>query len=92
MKTHKWLLVLFLAWIVGLPAPAVAQSSAEGMNTVEFSSTTAASSSPEMADVMRRDGKIYIVVAVLVTLLLGVLLYLIHLDKKVARLERELRQ
>lgn len=45
-----------------------------------------------MADVLRRDGKIYIVVAVLVSVLLGVLLYLISLDKKIGRLERELRQ
>lgn len=47
---------------------------------------------PEMADAMRQNGKIYVVVAVIVLILLGLLLYLIRLDRKVGRLEQELRE
>lgn len=45
--------------------------------------------SSEMADVMRNNGKIYVVVAVIVTIFIGLFLYLIRLDKKIARLEKE---
>ncbi len=43
----------------------------------------------EMADQLRADGKIYVVVAVLSIILLGVLLYLIRIDAKISRLEKE---
>lgn len=46
---------------------------------------------PEMAVGMRANGKIYVVVAVVVTILLGLILYLISLDKKISRLEKEAR-
>lgn len=45
----------------------------------------------EMADVMRSNGKIYVVVAVLGLILLGVFLYLFLLDKKIGKLEKETR-
>ena len=44
---------------------------------------------PEMADAMRANGKIYVVVAVLVIIVTGLLVYLIRLDGKVGRLEKE---
>ncbi|AYA37435.1 CcmD family protein [Hymenobacter oligotrophus] len=47
--------------------------------------------SPEMADQLRQDGKIYVVVAVVLVILVGLLLYLVAIDRKVSRLERELR-
>ncbi|OON66797.1 CcmD family protein [Hymenobacter sp. CRA2] len=50
-----------------------------------------AAAGPEMADQLRQDGKIYVVVAVIVVILVGVLGYLISIDRKVSRLERELR-
>ncbi len=43
----------------------------------------------EMADTMRSSGKIYVVVAVLVTILVGLFLYLFRLDKKITELEKE---
>ncbi|KAA3436108.1 CcmD family protein [Rufibacter hautae] len=92
MKMHKWLLVLLLTWAAGFSMPAMAQNANEGGSTIEYTSQDKTASDPEMADVMRRDGKIYIVVAVLVSVLLGILLYLIGLDKKITKLERELRQ
>lgn len=44
---------------------------------------------PQMADAMRGNGKIYVVVTVLVVILLGIVLYLVRLDRKVSRLEKE---
>ncbi len=44
---------------------------------------------PEMADALRASGKIYVVVLVLVIIVTGLLVYLIRLDGKVSRLERE---
>lgn len=42
-----------------------------------------------MADEMRSNGKIYVVVAVLVTIFIGIVLYLVRLDRKLTRLEKE---
>lgn len=44
--------------------------------------------SAEMADTFRTNGKIYVVVAVLLTILAGLILYLIRLDRKISRLEK----
>jgi len=43
----------------------------------------------EMADTMRSNGKIYIVVAVCLTILIGLFLYVWNVDRKIARLEKE---
>ena len=42
----------------------------------------------EMADTMRSNGRIYVVVAVVVLILLGLFLYLLRLDKKITRIEK----
>lgn len=44
----------------------------------------------EMADTMRSNGKIYVVVAILVLILIGLISYLILIDRKVTRLENRL--
>jgi len=46
----------------------------------------------EMADQMRADGKIYVVVGVLVIILIGLLLYLVSIDRKLKRLEKEVEE
>ncbi|MFA6276111.1 MAG: CcmD family protein [Pedobacter sp.] len=43
----------------------------------------------EMADALRSDGKIYVVVAVIVIILLGLLIYLFSLDKRLKMLEKK---
>jgi len=55
---------------------------------------TMAQNSPgiEMADGMRASGKIYVVVAVLTIIFLGIALYLFLLDRKINKLERELEK
>jgi len=41
-----------------------------------------------MADKMRSEGKIYVVIAVMLTILLGIIFYLVRLDRKISRLEK----
>ena len=36
---------------------------------------------------LRADGKIYVVAAVLLTILIGILIYVIRLDRKISKLE-----
>ena len=43
---------------------------------------------PAMADAMRSNGKIYVVVAVVLIVLTGMFIYLIRLDRKIKRLEK----
>lgn len=45
----------------------------------------------EMADKLRADGKIYVVVAVMATLFVGLMAYMVVLDRKMGRLEKELK-
>lgn len=42
----------------------------------------------EMADAMRADGKIYVVVAVISIILTGLFVYLFTIDRKVSKLEK----
>lgn len=44
-----------------------------------------------MADGMRSEGKIYVVVAVALVILLGLVGYLFLLDKKVTKVEKQLK-
>ncbi len=44
----------------------------------------------EMADTMRQSGKIYVVVAVILTIFAGFIFYMVRLDKKVSALEKDI--
>ena len=46
----------------------------------------------EMADQFRSSGKIYVVVAVLSTVLIGIILYTAILDRRISKLERESKE
>ena len=48
---------------------------------------SAQANEPEMADAMRSNGKIYIVVAVCLTILIGLFLYVWNIDRKISKLE-----
>lgn len=43
----------------------------------------------EMADELRSSGKIYVVVAVLCVIFLGIIIYLFGIDKKISKMENE---
>lgn len=49
----------------------------------------ASANDAEMADVMRSNGKIYVVVMVLATIFAGIIAFLIRLERKISRLEKE---
>jgi len=43
----------------------------------------------EMADAMHANGKIYVVVTVLAVVFIGIVIFLISIDRKLSRLERK---
>jgi len=43
----------------------------------------------EMADKFRADGKIYVVLAIILIILAGLFFYLVRIDRKVAKLEEQ---
>jgi hypothetical protein len=43
----------------------------------------------EMADAMRSNGKIYVVIAVILTILAGLIFYVWRLDRKITKLEND---
>lgn len=59
---------------------------------LSLTSIMASAQDAEMADGMRAEGKIYVVVAILSLILLGLIGYLILLDRKVTRLENKISE
>jgi CcmD family protein len=55
-------------------------------------SLTASAQDAEMADAMRSEGKIYVVVAIVSVILLGLVGYLVFIERKVSNLEKRLPQ
>lgn len=51
---------------------------------------TAQDTSVEMADTMRSNGKIYVVIGVISIILSGILIYLISIDRKLRSIEKSL--
>ena len=52
--------------------------------------TIIAQQQPEMADVMRSNGKIYVVVGAILIILIGLFIYLFAIEKKVKKLEQKI--
>ncbi|ELR71451.1 hypothetical protein C900_02792 [Fulvivirga imtechensis AK7] len=46
----------------------------------------------EMADEFRKEGKIYVLTGVICLILGGIIAYLLVIDKKVSRLEKEIKK
>lgn len=46
----------------------------------------------EMADALHQSGKIYVVVGVLSIIFMGIVIYLVSIDLKLSRLEKELKK
>jgi CcmD family protein len=45
----------------------------------------------EMADKFRADGKIYVVIVVVLVILSGIFIYVARLDRKITRFEKEIK-
>lgn len=73
---HRLNLILFSVLFMLIPAFIMAQPSGP----------------VEMADGLRSSGKIYVVVAVIVTLFTGLVIYIISIDRKITKLEKESNQ
>jgi hypothetical protein len=52
----------------------------------------AQTSEVEMADTMRANGKIYVVVGIIFIVLVGFITYLILLDRKITKVEKEINK
>lgn len=74
---NRWIYIsLLLGVLVFCSNPLLAQTMPEAKTV-------------EMADGLRSSGKIYVVVAVLITILLGLFLYLATLDRKIRTWEKD---
>ena len=60
------------------------------LTTLSIQTVAAQSQQPEMADVMRSNGKIYVVVGIILIVLIGLFTYLFLLDRKLIKLENKL--
>ena len=49
---------------------------------------TAQETVKQSTDFMRSNGRIYVVIAVMLTILAGLILYMVRLDRKLSRLEK----
>lgn len=45
-----------------------------------------------MADQLRADGKIWVVVAVIIAVFAGIVVYLVRLDRQITKLEKEVKE
>lgn len=48
--------------------------------------------SVEMADTLRSEGKIYVVVSIILLVLTGLIVYLFGMDRKLNKLEKQLKE
>jgi uncharacterized membrane protein len=83
-------LLLFLALTLILNNYAVARSAPTAYET-EMVAANGDAPDIEMADQLRRDGKIYIVVGCVLVVLAGMFIYLVSIDRKVGRLEKQFK-
>ena len=83
--------MLIAALLLAIPQLSNAQlKPAASEPTASETQSVASSDDVEMADVLRQDGKIYVVVAVILLIFSGLIVYTVRIDQKVSRLEKEL--
>jgi len=78
----KWFVVLLL--LVSMQVMA--------QEKIEITDEDYQNSRVEMADVMRSEGKIYVLVGIIGIVFAGILGYVIHTDRKVGKLEKLLQE
>ena len=60
------------------------------LTLLTFAQDTGADKKVDMADALRSNGKIYVVVTVLVIILLGLFFYVGRLDRKISKMEKDI--
>ena len=60
-----------------------------GLVSIYANAQTIVATKNDSVDVMRSNGKIYVVMAVILIIMTGFFIYLISVDRKVSRLEKE---
>lgn len=65
--------------------------SAVAQEKIPVTESDYSNNSVEMADVMRSDGKIYVLVGVIVLIFAGITVYLISTDRKISKLEQNIQ-
>jgi hypothetical protein len=61
---------------------------AQAQEKIAVTTADYSNSSVEMADLMRSEGKIYILVGIVLLIFAGLTAYVIHTDRKVSKLEK----
>lgn len=74
----KWLILLLMAWSL----------QANAQEKIEITSEDYQNSGVEMADAMRADGKIYVLVGIICIVFAGITVYVIQTNRRVSRLEK----
>jgi hypothetical protein len=85
----NWVLLFLLALTLFINNAATAQTPEQATDRTVMVEANSATADVEMADQLRRDGKIYIVVGCLLVVLGGMIFYLVSIDRKVGRLEKQ---
>lgn len=76
----KWLIVFLL----------LVSFQAKPQEKIEITTDDYQNSAVEMADIMRSEGKIYVLVGIIGIVLGGILVYVIYTDRKITKLEKQL--
>jgi CcmD family protein len=64
--------------------------SALAQEKIPVSAADYSNNSVEMADLMRADGKIYVLVGIIVIIFVGIIVYVVNTDRKITKLEKNL--
>lgn len=89
-EMRKYICTLFLLLCLSMAATAQNPDNLQAGEKYEITEADYRNQKVEMADVMRSNGKIYVVVGVIVIIFAGLLCYAIALDRKLRRLEKEM--
>jgi hypothetical protein len=81
----KYILILFFAIHFAF-------AQAQSNEKIAITDKDYANQEVEMADTFRANGKIYVVVAVIVAILSGMIAYLVVLDRKIGNLEKQMKE
>ncbi|WP_343848809.1 CcmD family protein [Algoriphagus jejuensis] len=57
---------------------------------IEVTEADYSNNSVEMADQMRADGKIYVLVGIIAIIFVGIIVYVVNTDRRISKLEKNL--